>query len=287
MCGKQRERSSKTSFAEWPHSEWLSATKKLVDPEALKPISKITNAARGYLKTISLPFPLPAMVFVPKEMISRADARLQEFKCEFERAVDEFMMDYGRLRGVATTCLGDLFNELDYPVDIRQKFGLAWRFIVLDLPNGKSGILSPQIYKREKEKFIRTMDEAREMAIASLREEFATMVEHLTERFSTGPDGKPKVFKNSTVNGFYDYFQTFKERNIFRDGDLAELVNRAQAILGGVPAEAFRSSEIVRERVKSGMAQVEAAMAEILTRPRRKIIMPPDDTTLKKALDAA
>jgi len=32
------------------------------------------------------------------------------------------------------------------------------------VPNGKSGILSPEIYEREKEKFIQTMEEARTLA---------------------------------------------------------------------------------------------------------------------------
>jgi hypothetical protein len=53
--------------------EWLTATKKLVDPESLKPICKVGNAARTYLAGISLPFPIQGMVFIPKEMISRVE----------------------------------------------------------------------------------------------------------------------------------------------------------------------------------------------------------------------
>lgn len=53
--------------------EWLSASKKLIDPEALKPIKKIVNKSRSYLIGIRLPFPIQGMVFVPKEMISQVD----------------------------------------------------------------------------------------------------------------------------------------------------------------------------------------------------------------------
>jgi hypothetical protein len=256
-----------------PSNEWLSATKKLVDPESIKPIQKIANSARNYLRGMSLPFPLPAMVFVPKEMISKADQRLHEYKTEFDDAVDDLVMNYDRLREAAMSCLGELFNVFDYPVDIRSKFGLTWRFVILDVPNGNTGILSPEVYEREKEKFIRTMEEAREMAIQSLREEFAWMVDRITERFTTGPDGKPKVFKNATVNNFYEYFETFKERNIFRDEELAQLVAHAQGILEGASADTVRSDQQLRERIQSGMHEVEQAMAEILTRPRRKIMM--------------
>ena len=169
--------------------------------------------------------------------------------------------------------LGDLFNEVDYPFDVGKRFSFAWRFIILDVPNSKSGILSPEVYEREKEKFIQTMEEARTMAIESLREEFASMVERITERFSRNGDGKQKVFKNATVESFYEYFETFKERNIFKDEQLAELVERAQAILGGVSAESIRTNDGLKENIRKGMAEIEGAMATALARPRRKIVM--------------
>ena len=253
--------------------EWLRANKKLVHPDALKPMQKIVNATRGYLMRVSLPFPLNSMVFVPKDMINGVDQRLNNFKKKFEDQVRVFVNSYDHLRETAITNLGDLFNQFDYPVDISAKFSFAWRFIVLDVPNGKSGILSPEVYAREKEKFVRTMEEARQMAIDCLREEFSSMVERVSERFNTGPDGKPKVFKNATINNFYEYFETFKERNIFRDEELTELVSRAQEILGGASAESIRSNGNLRQRIAAGMSEVEQAMENILVKPRRKITM--------------
>jgi hypothetical protein len=253
--------------------EWVTATKKLVDPESLKPICKIGNAARSYLVGVSLPFPIQGMVFAPKEMVSRVDKRLEEFRGEFDQAVDVFVQEYPRLRETAMTCLGGLFSEVDYPVRVEQHFGFAWRFIILDVPNGKAGVLSPELYEREKENFIKTMEEARTLAIESLREEFGSMVERITERFSETADGKTKIFKNATVESFYEFFETFKERNIFRDDQLAELVEKAQAVLGGSSPESIRTSEALRARIRGGMEEVENAMAEGLLRPRRKIVM--------------
>ncbi len=253
--------------------EWLRASKKLVDPDAIKPIIKVVNAARIYLSGVSLPFPISGMVFVPKDMISRADSELERYKSRFYSQVDEFEAQYSGLREIAMGHLGELFNETDYPVDIRSKFAFTWRFIVLDVPNGRSALLDPEIYEREKEKFIRTMEETRVLAVESLREEFASMVARITDRFTTGPDSKPKVFKNSTVTNFYEYFETFKSRNIFRDEELAELVNRAQAILSGTTPDQIRSSGGLKEAIRFGMAGVEAAMTDILTMPRRKLVM--------------
>ena len=253
-------------------SEWFRANKKLVDYDALKPIRKVANTSRSYLTGVSLPFPIHGMVFMPKEMISKVDRKLNDFKASFNGAVDTFIRRYDELREMAMVYLGDLFNETDYPLDICAKFSFVWRFVILDVPNGNTAILAPEVYEREKEKFVQTMEQARELAIASLREQFSQMVKRITERFTTGQEGKPKVFKNGTVNNFYEYFETFKDRNIFRDDQLAELVEQAQAILGGRSAESIRSDEQLKENVRSGMQTVEKAMADIFTMPRRRIV---------------
>ena len=253
-------------------SEWFRANKKLVDYDALKPIRKVANTSRSYLTGVSLPFPIHGMVFMPKEMISRVDGKLDDFKADFDKSVDRFVSQYDDLRKMAMVYLGDLFNETDYPVDIKAKFAFVWRFVILDVPNGNTAILAPEVYEREKEKFVQTMEQARDLAIASLREEFAQMVNRITERFTSGPDGKPKVFKNATLNNFYEYFETFKERNIFKDDQLAELVEQAQAILGGRSADSIRSNEQFKAHIKTGMVNVEKAMADILTMPRRRIV---------------
>ena len=254
-------------------NEWLSTHKKLIDPCALKPIQKVANAARGYLSGVSLPFPINGMLFVPKEMISRVDKELYRFKSEFDSKIEDFVSRYDELREVAVVYLGDLFNETDYPVDIRSKFSFAWRFIVLDVPNGNSGVLSPEVYEREKTKFVQTMEEARELAIVSLREEFSSMIKRVTERFTNGHGTKSKIFKNGTVNNFYEFFETFRERNIFRDTELAELVDQAEAILGGKTAETIRSNDQLKDHIREGMVEMEKSMENILSRPRRRIVM--------------
>lgn len=268
---KKIDKSKVSKIVNQAGPDWVTATKKLVDPESLKPVCRVGNAARNWLTTISLPFPITGMVFVPRDLINTVDQRLEDFKKEFNQAVMDFTQDYADLRKSARTCLGKLFNEIDYPVDISRMFDFNWRFIILDLPDGDTQILTPEIYAREKEKFIRTMDEARGMAIEALREEFAQMVERITDRFSN--NGKPKIFKNSTVESFYEYFQTFKQRNIFQDRELSELVGRAQTVLNGSAPEQLRSNDSLKETVRSNMAEIETAISDLFNRPKRRIIM--------------
>ena len=50
-------------------------------------------------------------------------------------------------------------------------------------------ILSPEIYEREKEKFVSMVEEAREMGIRALHQELSENVEYLMTRLS-GTNGK-------------------------------------------------------------------------------------------------
>ena len=270
---KKINKSKLSNMVEQAEKNWVTATKKLVDPSSLKPICKINNSARNWLATISLPFPINGMVFVPKDLINNVDEKLGEFKIKFSDAVMDFSEEYSDLRETAKTYLGDLFNEIDYPIDVASKFNFNWRFIILDVPNGDTKLLAPEVYAREKEKFIQTMEEARGMAIDALREEFSQMVGRITDRFSENKNGKPKIFKNTTIDGFYDFFQTFKDRNIFEDRELTTLVTRAQAVLNGNNVDQIRSNANLKENIRSGMSDIEDAIETIFNRPRRKIVM--------------
>jgi len=254
-------------------SEWLNAHKKLVDPKSLRPVFNVISNAKNYLAKVSLPFPIQAMVFVPKEMINSIDYNLNEYKLQFQDAVEKFKFAYPFLRDHAIVHLGELFNESDYPVDISSRFSFTWRFLTLNVPNGNTRLLAPEVYEREKQKFVETMEEARQMAITALRVEFTEHVKNLTDRLRTNTDGKPRIFKNGTVNNFYDFFETFKQRNIFEDQDLKELVNKAQAVLSNHTADTIRSDTQLKERINQEMGAIESNLDALFSAPRRRIVM--------------
>ena len=111
------------------------------------------------------------------------------------------------------------------------------------------------------------------MAVKALREEFAYMVEHIAERFASNGNGKPKVFRSSTVESFYEYFQTFANRNIFKDDELAGLVAKAQDVLNGTSVDQIRSDSSLKEKIRVDMTDIESSVLELLNRPRRKIVL--------------
>lgn len=261
------------------NSEWLRGRKHLISPETLNPIRAVISRARKDMERQSLPFPVVGLTLVPKEQLSRIEECLSKHRSDYWEEVEKFEDQYEEAREAARENLGDLFCEADYPVSIRRRFGFEWQYFVMDVP-GKAGILTPEIYEREKEKFHAMMEETRELAMAALRQEFADHVSHIVERLTKSPDGKPKVFKNCMVEKIQEYLSVFDARNLFGDEQLAELVNKAKTIIGGVSPESIRENIWLKNGIAEGMGKIKQAIDQaIVDLPRRKLRLPDNPPT--------
>lgn len=251
--------------------DWIRARKFLVNPERLNAIKAVVGRARSYLQKKALPFPIAGLTLIPKDAIFDIDATLGELQVEFWQEVERFLESYDFARAEARRNLDDLFNEADYPMDIRAKFRFHWQFLTLNVP-GKNSLLSPALYEQEKQKFLALMEETRDLAILALRQEFKGLIDHMVERLTGQEDGRPKQFKGSMVEKLNDFLEDFGTRNIFQDDELSELVSHAKAIVSGINPEQLRHSDFVREHVASAMARIKETVEEnLLNLPRRKI----------------
>lgn len=255
------------------NAQWLRGKKLLINPELLGSIKTTIHKARQLVNRFALPFPLTGLYLVPKESIDQVDAMLEQVKDEYWAKVNSFISHYEDARDEARKALGELFSEADYPMDIRSKFRFDWRFLLLDVP-GKASILPPEVYEREKQKFQMLMEEAREMSIAALREEFAGIVQHLVERVSDPEDGKPKTIRSSMMNKMNEFLDAFQDKNLFSDDKLEALVSQARTILGDIRDGGYglNYNEMLRKRVQNDMQHLkEAVDAAVEELPRRKI----------------
>lgn len=245
----------------------IKATKYLVDRSCLKPVEEVRNQARSFLYNKTLPFPIPGVLFIPKTLLGEVDVAFQRYQKVFENKVAEFAENYDLFMNTARLRLNGLFNPNDYPTDIRSKFSFAWRFLVIDAP-GQSGLLTPEIYNREKENFRRTVREFQQMAVTTLRVRFAEMVDHMVERLS----GQKKVFRDSMIHNIRDFLNDFEKLNISDDRALAEQVERCRAILSSVAPDALRSDQGFRKEIAERIGSVQDTLDRMMiVRPKRKI----------------
>ena len=253
-------------------SDYIRASKLLVDPANLDSIKKVSGAVRNGVRDLCLPFPIDGFLFVSKDSVNQVDGWLDSQKGRFDAAVSEFVSRYSWARDVARSHLGANFSETDYPADIRSKFNFSWRFVLLAPPAGKgASILSPELVARERASFLSLMEQARIECVQALREEFAGLVDHMASKLAPGPDGKLRVFRDSLVGNFADFFANFKSRNCFDDSELSALVTRAQAVLSGVGPDDLRGSAGIRSRVAGDVAEIKRVVDNSIITVGRKL----------------
>lgn len=258
-------------------AEWLTGSRSIIDPVEIKKMGKLYNKATGYLNPDNpdspcLPHPIAGFKLIPMSLMMDVDAELTSLQSEFFAGRDKFIADFQSFKVVAQSNLqtDGLWSEMDYPADISSKFHFGWKFLSMDTPD-KLKSLSPELYEREKRKLEVDMENTRQQCVEALRATMVDMVNHIVERFSNG--GTAKVYRDSTVENFYDFFETFKSRNIFQDDALSEIVEKAQGILKGKPAGMFRENDSMKKQVRKDMKVISNQMETLFEKPRRKIKM--------------
>jgi hypothetical protein len=200
------------------------------------------------------------------------DERLGYQKNLFQQKASAFIGTYEMAIAEAKKNLGSLFNVEDYPVDISSKFNFEWRFLTLDIP-GKGSVLSPEVYEREKVKFLDMMEEARTMSAVALREEFANIVTSLVDRLNSN-GGQPKTIKSSMFNKLHEFIGELTTKNLFDDEKLVELANIAKESISGISPYGMTYNQEAKERMKTAMGVLrESIMDSIEDLPKRKIRM--------------
>jgi hypothetical protein len=272
-CWEGRKALSKEAMEKVGDANWLKGNKHLVDSEILSPVRASIGNMRIKLAAITLPFPIPALYLAPKSLLDRIEGLLKACETEYWERVEAFLTKYAPAREEAREKLGEYFDEADYPWNIRSKFGFTWQYLEMSGPS-EANVLDYEMYEREKVRFEGLMNEAKELALTSLREEFAGIVNHATERLTgVQSQGKPKVFRESLITKFEDFFATFDDRNaLFYDETLKTMVEQAKDALIGVDVDDLRNDSILRKTVRDSLAAVQTEMDKALTEaPRRKI----------------
>lgn len=247
--------------------EYMDSNKKKINRTYLEPISKVRNVARTFIYKKSLPFKIPGIIFIPRDMITTVDEQMQEYQREFETEVTTFGNNYHRYIEEARAKLGKLFNRLDYPDDIRNYFSFKWDFINFSAPD-ETQIRSSDILQREQEKYQQTMEEFRETAITTLRTTFVEMINHIVERLS----GERKIFKDSLIGNIREFISDFSALNITNDGELASAVEKCHRLLDGVSVDVIRNNDMFRHEIANRMSEVKSQLgAMMVSRPLRKI----------------
>ena len=133
--------------------------------------------------------------------------------------------------------------------------------------------LNPGVFEAEQARVRERFESAVELAEQAFATELQRLVTHLAERLTGLQDGQPKVFRDSAVENFTEFFERFRRLNIRSNPELDALVDQARQVITGIEPQQLRDSVRLRAMVVNDFTRIEQAVGDLLIdRPRRNIL---------------
>jgi hypothetical protein len=269
----------KTSFSKLGASKKADMSKVQVngDKERLK-LSKLLYASPEYQaigkfdgevnrRIASWAIPCNAgfrgVCILPLKLMDRADAYLSACIEKRKELVAAFVEVFPAEVDEARIRLGDQFNEDNYPpVDkVAEQFAMSYAYVTFKVPDN----LPEEVKKREADKLTARFTEVESDVRDAMRESLAKLTQHLADSLQVGEDGKPKIFRDSSVNNLIEFLELFNDRNITNDKELEQLAQKAKDVIAGVDPDSLRKTTSIRNSVREGMKEISNNITALVT----------------------
>lgn len=249
----------------------MSAAKTIIDTRDphYRRLTRLRSRVKRYWQEVTLPFPESGVRLLPRGALSSFDEEMQGRRVEMHSLASVLQANYDQIRASAREKLGALYNPHDYPDDLAGQFDLTWDYPSVDPPDYLMH-LKPQVYQAECVRVRAQFEQAVRDAEGAFAEELLRLTESLADKLAPTPDGKRKVFRESAVENLRAFCDRFRTLAVTDDGQLRELVDRAEAMLDGATASELRNDDGLRRKVQENMALV-AQSVEAVVAPRRAV----------------
>lgn len=251
----------------------IRVNKSLLDSKELEAIKKADAEQRRWLYSMVCLSSGSGVYIVTIDAIPKIRQRLTTYKnIERPKLIRDFLRTYPDLCTVSRERLKALGNALEYPTveEAEAEFTLTWKISGFGPPDSLKAI--PGAYDEEARKDAEERQEIWSEIRATMRATMAELVTHLRERLENEADGKPKVFKTTTVTNLMEFLENFQFRNATDDRELMDEAKKAKSLLRGLDADKLRESDSVREYVKKEMVKISDSLGKLVQdKPTRKI----------------
>ena len=229
----------------------------------LEEIASLVGAARTYVYDNTLPWSNNGQRLLVTTRLPKFDARMQEFKEEFDNKVEGFVNVYPTLITAQAMALGDMFNRAEFPLasEIRTKFAFSFDY----LPVPASGDLRVDIGTQAQEELRARLEHMAvvrvENAMAEINEKLSTHLRRMADRLTTDtkPDTGEEVarrFTDTLVSGALELCDLVADYNVTGDKTLAQARTMLESALNGVTAQTLRDDPAKREDVRSAVNDI-------------------------------
>jgi hypothetical protein len=208
-------------------------------------------------------------------MVEEVNTYLVNQSALLEAVVDALAYYYPQRQEEARVILepDGMYDPNDYPSvdELKRSFYWDYMWVTFSVPKG----IPEEIRQAEIIKAQNMWEESANCITMALRESFKALITHAVDKLQVGPDGKPKVFRDTMLPNIKEFLETFHNRNVTNDEELAALVEKAQYIVGGVEeSQVLRDNMGMRRLVKHTFEQIQGELdSMVVNKPRRKFAL--------------
>jgi len=191
---------------------------------------------------------------------------------ELPALVEKFIAAYPRQVDEARAVLEPVgqFNALDYPAtsELSGMFSITWNWCSFTIPEG----LPPELRAAEEGKLKKQFEDAGEQITLALRVAFQELIAHAAERLTEAPGEKRKVIRDSMLGNVQAFLDTFEQRDLMNDVELAQLVAQARLVILPLTPQKLRDVAMTREGTRAKFEAIRTQIDGMITTQRgRKI----------------
>ncbi len=250
----------------------VKVQKVLIDTKdpSYKKLTSLKNKLRSLWIDNTLPWIEPGVRLMHKGLIEGFQKeQFEPLKLAMGAAVEQLAARWDEVLAEAPGRLGKLFNPDDYPKSPLGLFDCFLSFPNLEPP----GYLPPEVFEQQSKAVQKQFEEALKIGEAMLADELQKLVTNLADRLSPDVDGKPKVFKEASVQGVYDFFEKIAKLGMGSSAELENAISQVKDVLGGCTAKDLKGLSVdtkttLSEQLKKVGESLESSVQVL---PRRKL----------------
>lgn len=253
----------------------LRLSKDCIDTKAVSYVAlkSAITAMRDDHYTLTLPWANDGARVLTTMMFDEYMAKMREHGRKVDKLIEAFAEEFPHLKAQAQRELNGLWNERDYPSNIRSKFGYKVTPTAIPEAGDFRCKLATDDVKEIREQIAEGNKSAVELAMREPYQRLADHIERMVERLSgkekvTRQSGQVEVvdkkFRDTLVTGLADLCQILPGLNLTGDPQLEDLRKRCEGMIEGLSPDELRDNPKVRRSVRKQAEGIQDLMAQFM-----------------------
>jgi len=242
-----------------------SFSKRLVNKDCLKEISRIMNQARNYYKEKTLAWEDGKFRLLPVKFATEFMEKMREYEAELDIAVKDFINSYDEYKEQAKDMLNGMYNEGDYPStrDLVEKFSLKHEFQNISDPEDFRCEVSDEIKEQIRSNMKNQLEEKYTDSMKRLYERIYDVIKNFNEKLKESLERDDFRFFKAMITNIEDLVAILPDMNLMDDEKLTEMTDLIQKEICRFDIKELKHSKESRDQAIKASSDILTAIERV------------------------